>query len=604
MKRTGRVFLIFIIIVGSGIGLWMFHGWKEIKRAQTKKTIHNVYITGQDKGKLYGMGEKKETWTLASGIQNIKKGIADIVMEEDLVVKIIQKPDVIKGKILKIGSDYVQVEEYGKVKLDNNFRLFRISDKGNVTPGRKDEMMVGATDIEYVVAGDHICAVLMGQKPLTSLRVLLSKNANTEYDMQEVVVTATTDYVINTGGKISKCQAGDKKVYHFDNVDKPIVIEPSQDGKVRILNLKRQCGIPEYRGRIEIEKADKFLHVINEVDLEQYLYSVVPSEMPSEYPLEALKAQAVCARSYALQQMLGKRLAHLGAHVDDSVGFQVYNNQKEDERVISAVDETRSLVISKDNTLVSAYFYSVSAGMSEGIKDVWFAKKDEAYLPVKWQGEKSKQMNLSKEREFSNFIKKKYEENYDVTSPWYRWQTIRTISSIQESINQKIKERYKANPTQIQTKQKDGTYRSDGNIEFGKLLGLKIVERGNGGVSRILELQGSRKTIQVYTEYNIRYILGDDKVIYMRNDKKEVSGLSMLPSGFFTIRKEGNAYRFCGGGYGHGVGMSQYGAKVMADQGKKYSDILNFYFSGTTVLSQEVLAKNGADAICDDADTD
>ena len=100
----------------------------------------------------------------------------------------------------------------------------------------------------------------------------------------------------------------------------------------------------------------------------------------------------------------------------------------------------------------------------------------------------------------------------------------------------------------------------------------------------------------------------------MRNDKKEVSGLSMLPSGFFTIRKEGNAYRFCGGGYGHGVGMSQYGAKVMADQGKKYSDkefigVLKSYDeeNGSILLAmdqQEVLAKNGADAICDDADTD
>ena len=114
-------------------------------------------------------------------------------------------------------------------------------------------------------------------------------------------------------------------------------------------------------------------------------YSVVPSEMPTEYQKEALKAQAVCARSYAIKQMAGKRLAALGAHVDDSVSFQVYNNLREDAASIAAVNETKGQVVFAENQVAETYFYSVCAGLSVGSKDVWFAKKDRSYLrPVSY----------------------------------------------------------------------------------------------------------------------------------------------------------------------------------------------------------------------------
>ena len=79
--------------------------------------------------------------------------------------------------------------------------------------------------------------------------------------------------------------------------------------------------MPSYRGSLELEKQQDGIVVINEVLLEEYLYAVVPSEMPSSYPLEALKAQAVCARTYAYAKMLHAGLPADGAHVDDSAGF-------------------------------------------------------------------------------------------------------------------------------------------------------------------------------------------------------------------------------------------------------------------------------------------
>ena len=105
------------------------------------------------------------------------------------------------------------------------------------------------------------------------------------------------------------------------------------EGLIQINTFKRGTGkmfYPQYRGRFELTVADDggFL-AINEVGLEEYLFQVVPSEMPHSWPLEALKAQAVAARTYAVAQAIYSRQGHLGFHVADSTNSQVYNNQPE-----------------------------------------------------------------------------------------------------------------------------------------------------------------------------------------------------------------------------------------------------------------------------------
>lgn len=575
------------------IGLWMFQGWRNANIEKTKKIIRNVYLTKITKDTISGICQKEETWKLASPIsEQVSTGIADLILKEDCVVKIVRKPDVIKEKVLRIDKDNIYLENYGKVGLDEDFRLFHISNSKEITIGKRDDLFVGYINAQYIVAGGKVCAALLGENKLHNIRVLLSKGANSHYNMEEVVVSATSDYVVTTNG-ISKTYPGStRQTFRQKDVKNRIVIHTNGKGKIRLENLKRQYGIPEYRGTIEIERMDKYLHVINEVNLEEYLYCVVPSEMPTEYPMEALKSQAICARSYAVKQMKGKRLAKFGAHVDDSVSFQVYNNLNEDVKSIQAVKETANLVLSQNEKLITAYFYSVSGGISEGIKDVWFAKKDKTYLPVKWQGKENNEVDLSDENAFSEFMKKEG-ETYDVASPWYRWETSIAKGKIEKNITNKANIRYKVNPSQIQTKQKDGTYRSTGKVDVGEVKAIEIVNRGKGGVVRALKIVGSKQTIQVFTEYNIRYLLGDNTLIYKRKDKNEVTSLPMLPSGFFYLEEKEGGYLVHGAGYGHGVGMSQFGAKTMAEQGNSYQDILNFYFSGTNVIPLESLSKNG-----------
>lgn len=207
-------------------------------------------------------------------------------------------------------------------------------------------------------------------------------------------------------------------------------------------------------------------------------------------------------------------------------------------------------------------------------------------MPCVLLGDSRKTLDLQKEADFSKFLKDET-KSYDANSPWYRWRTTVSEKQLQQFISEKIKSRYEKNPTQIQTKQKDGTFFSTGQTELGEIKKVEILKRGKSGVAVMAQITGSKNTLRIYTEYNLRNLFGGEKLIYLRKDKKEVSGLSCLPSGYFTIEKKGDSYIFTGGGYGHGVGMSQNGANQMAAQGKKCEEILKFYFLGSILQYQK-----------------
>lgn len=114
---------------------------------------------------------------------------------------------------------------------------------------------------------------------------------------------------------------------------------------------------------------------------------------------------------------------------------------------------------------------------------------------------------------------------------------------------------------------------------------MVIKKRGCGGVAQTAVIVGSEVTIRVTSEYNIRMLLFSGEAVIRRKDGKEVTGLSMLPSGFFRLKRIGGAYEIQGGGYGHGVGMSQTGARQLANMGKNEQEIICHYFPGVSILS-------------------
>lgn len=321
-----------------------------------------------------------------------------------------------------------------------------------------------------------------------------------------------------------------------------IRVEPQKNGKrIEVSSLTRGCGKPSYRGVMELYSTAEGIVIVNEVPLEEYLYGVVPSEMPASYHMEALKCQAVCARSYAYCQMLNFAYPEYKAHVDDSVSFQVYGNSGEKEATTKAVKETSGKKLTFQGHVVKTYYYSTSSGHSTDIK-AWGSAitEDKKYL---------KGVPICDEKGNA----------YEKDLPWYRWK-----AKIPKNVLQGLLEDYIGQ-------------------KLGELQEVSVTKRGTGDVALQLTIKGNQGSAIIETENKIRTALGGSGYSIEKQDGSIVKSTKLLPSAFFTIAKSGENYIIEGGGYGHGIGMSQNGANEMAKTGKTYRDILQFFYQGAKV---------------------
>ena len=340
-----------------------------------------------------------------------------------------------------------------------------------------------------------------------------------------------------------------------------------EEGRISLLSLERSQGIPAYQGTLTvINRGGSFL-IRNQVDLETYLKYVVPSEMPAEYPQEALRAQAVCARTYAVRQMQERRLTGYGADVDDSVSFQVYNNIGRQEAADEAVDSTRGVIMTYQGQPIQAYFFSTSCGHTS-TDEVWGAESASPYLrsvEVARQAVEPEALEtaavgggLSQEKDFRDFISQIQEEDFEKEDVWYRWQVTLPLSWLQEAADRTCP-------------------------EIGGLTALSVLERSGGGAVTKLEITGNAGSHILDDEYAIREFLSPGDIPVRCNDGSESTSMEILPSAYFFCDPvyEGETltgYSFQGGGYGHGVGMSQNGAKALAQAGKSWEEILEVFY--------------------------
>lgn len=557
--------------------------------------IENVwFIEGKgQKIKVFINGCTKTFKTKSPLAETVEHVIGDITIEDGLVVKVSKKPDVINGKVLIANEDYIEIEGYGKIEIDDNYRLYRTYNE--LAMEVTNAVLVGYKNTDFVVANGKICAALIKESiHAENIRVLIKTTAFKDIIHSTVKVTADCDYTVYYGKEEKKYKKGkiitlteDSKLLQEDRIR---IQASNENGKIQILSINRNGKQPSYRGTMEIARYNQGLTVINELPLEEYLYAVIPSEMPTSYHIEALKVQAICARSYAYKQLLAGSCSKYGAHVDDSVSYQVYNNIPEDDASILAVKETYGKVIEYKGDIISAYYFSTSCGYTSSANEVWLSAKPISYLEGKLQTVKKNQktLDLTKEKAFREFLSDKTYKTYDSEFAWYRWKVSIDLENLKKVIDTNLKARYEANPNLILTLTDSNTYESVPISTIGTIKDIKIVKRQTGGLATQAIIKGSQATIKVVTEYNIRTLLAPtyDKVI--RQDKSEVEKLSMLPSAFMyidAIKKEGEltGFTFHGGGYGHGVGMSQNGVKAMADRGKKYEDILSYYYTGTNL---------------------
>ncbi|MGN6714602.1 SpoIID/LytB domain-containing protein [Anaerocolumna jejuensis] len=579
-----------------------------IKEASAGETLlSNLWII-QGKGssvKVFINGITKEFKTEYPLSQAIGKTVCDITVKDKKIIKIIMKPDTISGKVLSAGKNTIEIQGYGKVTLEDNYRIYKVYDELSMEV--TNSILVGYSTTDFVVAKGKIAAALI-KAPIKAenIRVLIKTDNYRGLFHDKVVLTANKAFTVTAGKKVKEHKAGDKVTINPSNSlfkkGRIRVETKGGSGKITLLSVNRSGASPKYRGAIEVAREDEGLTIVNELSLEEYLYAVVPSEMPTSYNMEALKAQAVCARSYAYNQLMASGLSEYGAHVDDSVSYQVYNNLPENEQSILAVKDTYGKVLKYQGKVINAYYFSTSWGYTASINDVWAGDASAPYLAGKAQAvydlvdQKAvyassfhpDTVDYSTETAFRSFFDKPDYSTYDSEFPWYRWSVTMTKKELTQAINQSLGSRYAANPSFILTLtggsiENKPVFESKDINSIGELKNIIVAAREKSGIVSKLYLIGTKATISVQNEYNIRSLLAPLSSEIKRADGSPVSGLKLLPSAYIYFNKGENRITVKGGGYGHGVGMSQNGAKAMADSGKTFDIILKHYYTDVDI---------------------
>ncbi len=341
----------------------------------------------------------------------------------------------------------------------------------------------------------------------------------------------------------------------------------------------------EFEGTLEIrDNADGTQTAINRLDVEDYLSSVITSEMSATSSLELLKAHAVISRSWVLRPIISpstctdkpdlsdpdrhvvwyERDAHEGFDVCADDHCQRYEGiTRRDEHpeaaanVQQAINATRGQVLMYDGKVCDARFYKACGGATEVFENAWAnehydyleAVRDEigTPLPDLTIEENAQEFirtappaycNTTDERILSQVL-----NNYDQeTKDFYRW----TVKYTQEELSDIIRER--------------------SGIDFGKILNLVPIKRGPSARLYEMQIVGSKRTMVIGKELEIR---------------KWLSRSHLYSSAFVVDRNENGDFILTGAGWGHGVGLCQIGAAVMADKGYTYEQILAHYFPGS-----------------------
>lgn len=561
--------------------------------------LHNVYLADISEEGVHFFTEQYHMRYYMPKEEYTPGSIVDLSFEKG-TVKVQEKDNqIIHGKLLQVSDDGIEIEGHGIFKPEENMKVYRLY--GQLTSMGNKDLRIGYSFTDFVLSDGLVAACLMiKEEDMDSIRVLLK---NTDFKgryHENFQAVCDQDYeVIYYENGVEKRRESKKAGESFglqasdlESSSMRIKLLPKVlSANIRVESINRSQGIPEYRGTIEIAGSKEGLLVINEVLLEDYLCKVVPSEMPASYPKEALMAQAVSARTYAYGKMLRTGLPDLGAHVDDSAGFQVYNNIKEQPETVEAVKATHNTIAVYNGEPISMYYYSTSCGAGTNT-GIWHGNEETPpYLsPRMIEGEKRGAISeltpetLADETVFQEWIRQKDPAHFESEEGWYRW-TYEVAELDSEHMCSNLQKRYEQNPKLILTKNKEGDFISQPISKLGRIENIEVIKRLPGGVADELLITGSENQIKVISELNIRYVLSDGKSKVRRLSGDEADASSSIPSAYMVmdlIKEEGvlTGYRITGGGFGHGVGMSQNGAKNMALQGMSCEEILTFFYPG------------------------
>lgn len=351
----------------------------------------------------------------------------------------------------------------------------------------------------------------------------------------------------------------------------PIRVKPLDENPIKVIGLKRKGKQAAYRGIFEITRVpgkEGKLSLVNILPLEEYLKGVVPNELPPSFGEEALKAQSIAARNYAIRPRV-KRFPHFD--VCDSVQSQVYFGYNTEARESNeAIEATKGLVALYEGEVILALYSSAAGGYTENYENAFseqgggsFPAKPLPYLKGKPDNEKTPVLsNDEKARDFYT----KNPSSFDAYSRYFRWTREWSGEELRKVLNSTLC-RYPSCEL-ISPKLKTGD-------DIGKIKRVKVISRGVSGKIIALQVETSKGNWIIKKELLIRRIF--------KNAGKALPSANMV---FDNIIDKGGylvTLKAFGGGFGHGVGMSQYGASYMSKNGYSFDEILQHYYSGVAI---------------------
>lgn len=400
--------------------------------------------------------------------------------------------------------------------------------------------------------------------PVTMLSVMLGEG------LYSASVSGAGDFELvdgNAGKTLERGSAGSNLKI---TVDGSYIAINGKKTKSRIVTLQAKNGADgvvkyngsSYRGTLRIISDGARLQVLNQLSLEDYVKGVLPSEMSSSWPEEALKAQAVAARTFALYN---RNKGHKASGYDlcSSSHCQVYSGMAaETAATDKAVEATRGQVMYYNHQVIYAAFHSSSGGATENSEDVWGA-----YQP---------------------YLRSVTDD--DSQSPYHSWTARFTVAQVEKQLASSGKGVGKLQSITLGPISTSGS--TTGRTASGRAYGIKFT--GSSGAVTITGEQArtifglKSAMFNIRTERSVQLPASGSKKA-AKNAKKADGPLAAAPAAMngSTMRIGGaETVIFDGHGFGHGLGMAQYGAKAMADKGRKYDEILHHYY--TDVVIQEI----------------
>jgi len=436
-------------------------------------------------------------------------------------------------------GDYQLINEYtDEIIPGGGEGRWTVENVGGLCEVFRDERYVGLFNgpiaIESVDAG--VKAILSGTDTMLQKGTLDGLAVQGAGDLTYLDSDRTSNYVLAEDGRLRQMPRGELSIVGLE-----------EGGQVR-----------HYRGNIEVRPDQNGLTVINKLPIEQYLYGVVPAEMPASFSAEALKAQAVVARSYLITQL--GNYASYGFDVLGSQSNQVYKGYDAENPLTSgAVDDTKGMVLVNQGQPVAAFFHSCSGGYIENSEDVWNNKL--AFIRTK-------------------------SDPYDINNKYYNWQVTYSADELINKINQQLK----------------GYIKSGEFTELSSITDLKELEWTSSGqrVKKLLidgiNIEGNPQEYTVANADRVRIVLGLKSSLFTMQkqfaagEQRNKEKFDFLGEDTAVEEQESpekqtlSSVTFNGSGWGHGLGMSQYGAAGMASQGYSFQDILQYYYTGVELI--------------------